>query len=315
MASSIVKKPNPAGLLTIVGLTALLGVLVWAYLPILRVMVDRWSFDPRYTHGYLVPAFAVVLLWLRRGQLAVGELSPSWWGVLILAGAALIRLAAAYVYNDWLDAASMIISLAGVVTLAGGWPALRWAWPAIAFLFFMVPLPFRLELALGWPLQRIATIISAYVLQTLGFAALGEGNIIQMTDSTIGVVEACSGLSMMILFFAISTGFVMLIDRPLVDKLIIVASAIPIALVVNILRIVVTGMLNETFGEKIGNLVFHDLAGWLMMPTALLLLGAELWFLTHLFVEVEREPVGEPVFRGGAGFVAARTGRNNEAVG
>lgn len=290
----------------LIAVAALLGALAWAYWPTLRLMADRWAYDPRYAHGYLVPAFALVLLWLRRDRLACVELRPSWWGAVIIAIAAGVRMAGAYVYNDWLDAASLVLSLAGVAALAGGRPALRWSWPAVAFLLFMVPLPFRLELALGWPLQRVATIASAYTLQTLGFAALGEGNIIQMTSSTIGVVEACSGLSMMILFFALATGVVMLIDRPLLDKLIIVASAIPIALIVNILRIVVTGVLNETVGEKVGDVVFHDLAGWLMMPTALLLLGVELWFLSRLLVEAEARPAHDSSSRAGAGFAAVR---------
>jgi exosortase/archaeosortase family protein len=103
----------------------------------------------------------------------------------------------------------------------------------------------------------------------------------------VGVVEACSGLSMLLLFFAISTGVAMLVRRPLLDKLVLVASAIPIALLVNIARIVTTGVLNENLGEKIGQFVYHDLAGWLMMPLAILLASLEMWALDRLFPEAE----------------------------
>lgn len=194
-------------------------------------------------------------------------------------------------YYDWVDAVSLLPTLAGLVVLLGGWPALGWAWPSIAFLFFMIPLPFRVERALGWPLQIVATKASTFVLQTCGLAALADGNVIHMTHGDVGVVEACSGMGILLLFFSVSTALALVIQRPLFDKIVIVLSAIPIALISNIIRVSATGILHETVGERIANLVFHDLAGWLMMPLALALLGVELWFLKHAieWVPAERE--------------------------
>jgi exosortase len=269
------------------GILGLAAILAWAYRPILSVMLDRWTYDPRYAHGYLVPAFAAVLLWLRRDRIAGADLRLSWWGVPLIAAGAGLRLVAGLAYNDWLDAISLVLTIAGGFTMMGGLKALRWAWPAVAFLLFMVPLPYRIEIALGWPLQKLATIASTFALQTFGFPAISEGNIIRMTHETLGVAEACSGLSMMLLFFALSTGVAILIDRPLLDKLVIIASAVPIALVVNVVRITVTGMLSETVGGEISSVVYHDLAGFLMIPLALALLSLELWFLSHAFVPVE----------------------------
>jgi exosortase len=267
-------------------LAVLLSVgLIWFYWPTFSEMVKRWSTDPRYAHGYLVPAFAVVLLWLRRGRLAALAPRPSWAGLALVGAALALRLAGAYFYFAWVEAASLLPALAGLCVLVGGWQSLRWSWPAIAFLIFMLPLPFRLEGALAYPLQRVATKISTYALQTLGFPALAEGNVIHLEEVEIGVVEACSGLSMLFTFFAMATGVVLVIRRPWLDKILIVASAIPIALIVNVTRITVTGVLHELVGSRIANLVFHDLAGWLMMPMALGLLWLELELLSWLLIE------------------------------
>src|SRR5206468_3303453 len=100
-----------------------------------------------------------------------------------------------YLFFDWLAAMALLPCVAGLVLLAAGWRALRWAWPAILFLGFMVPLPHRVEVALAHPLQRVATAASTYALQTLGFVAFSEGNVIRLGQVRIGVVEACSGLS------------------------------------------------------------------------------------------------------------------------
>jgi exosortase len=267
-----------------------LGVaLAWAYWPSLTLMADRWTYDPRYSHGYFVPVFAVVLLWLRRNQLRSVELRASSWGTALIAMGIGVYLTGAFLYNDWLGAVSLLGILAGIFLMEGGWGLLRWALPAVAFLMFMIPLPYRLELALGAPLQRVATVASTSVLQALGVPAVAEGNVIQLGMTRVGVVEACSGLSMLVLFFAISTGLAMLVQRPTLDKLVLVASAIPIALAANIARIVTTGVLNENVGERIGRFVYHDLAGWLMTPLAILLAGVEIWVLERLFPAVNPE--------------------------
>jgi exosortase len=250
-------------------------------------MAHRWSHDPQYSHGYLVPLFAIVLLYLRRDRCVGIAPCVSFWGFALLGLGVLVRFVSDYIYLDWLDSASILPCLAGLTLLLGGKAALLWAWPAIAFLAFMIPLPFTLEIAMAHPLQHMATVASTYALQTLGLPALSEGNVIMINDTRIGVVEACSGLSMLVIFFALSTAFTFVVDRPLWQKLLLVASAFPIALIANITRITVTGVMHETVGHKAADLVFHDLAGWLMMPFALVILWLELTALRRLIVSVE----------------------------
>jgi exosortase len=257
----------------------LLGVLVWVFGPVLLALGERWGNDSRYTHGYLVPLFSLYLLWRQRETLKSRSLQVNWWGVPVLLAGLTISAAGTYVYLDWLNALALPVCLAGLVVLLLGFPGLRAAWPALAFLLFMVPLPYRLEVALAHPLQRIATKASTLVLQTLGFAAFSEGNTIRMGAVHLGVVEACSGLSMLMIFFALCTAVAVLIRRPLWERLLVIASAVPIALLANITRIVVTGVLHKVAGPRLADLVFHDLAGWLMMPLALGLL----WVGCRLF--------------------------------
>jgi exosortase len=266
------------------GVVALGLCLLWAYWPTLGILADRWATDPQYSHGYLVPLFSLLLLWQRRGMLAGVVWVGNRWSIpLLLAGTAL-RLAGAYFCFDWLDAFSLPVCLAALAVLLGGWPCLLWSWPAVAFLGFMLPLPYRIEMALSYPLQQVATLASTYALQTLGFPALAEGNIILINDARIGVVEACSGLSMLMTFFALATAMTCLIQRPPLDKAVLIVSAAPIALAANVARITVTGMVHDLAGSAAANLIFHDLAGWLMMPAAVLLLWLELWVLGRLLV-------------------------------
>lgn len=259
--------------------------LVWGYWTTLAEIAERWTNDPSYSHGFLVPLFAAYLLYLRRDKINFQTLSPSALGMGLIGLAVAMRLAGAYYHYQWFDHLSLIPCIAGIAWLVGGWKVIQWSWPALAFLVFMIPLPHSASQALSGPMQTLATVSSTFLLQVMGRPALAEGNLILLNEVELGVVEACSGLRMLVVFFALSTGVALLIQKPLWEKLVIAFSAIPIALMTNILRITVTGLLHDTVGSEIADAVFHDLAGWLMMPLGLAFLGLELLLLKHLLIE------------------------------
>jgi exosortase len=290
--------PAPKGATPAFAIAATLGLLLtWTYLTTFGVMANRWAEDPRYSHGYLVPLFAGYLLWLRRDRLREEALQPHWLGLLLLIGAAALRLYGAASYRLYFDQISLLPALGGMALLAGGRTALHWAWPAITFLAFMVPLPFFVEMSLSGPMQTFATLVSTFVLQTLGRPALAEGNVILLNDIELNIVEACSGLRMLVVFFALSTAVAMLMKKPLWERLFIALSAAPIALIANVLRISITGLCYDTFGNHYGGQFFHDAAGWLMMPLGLAMLGVELWILGTLLIDC---PSDEPIAEGNA---------------
>jgi exosortase len=216
-------------------------------------------------------------------------MAPSAWGLLLLCLGVATQLGGGYYRLQSLEGLSVIPYIAGIALLVGGWNILRWAWPSIAFLGFMIPLPWRVETALGPPLQWMATEVSTYVLQTLGFTAYAEGFVIQVNDTRIGVVEACSGLSMVLTFIALSTAMAMVVRRPLFDKILLVLSSIPVSLAANVFRITLTGILHEGIGEHAASTFYHDLAGWIMIPLALFLYWLEIWVFSHTLVQTESQ--------------------------
>lgn len=278
----------------------LVASFIWAYETTFLTLAHAWSGDPQYSHGFLVPVFAVGLLWVRRYKIPISSTRPCWWGLPVLLVAVAMRLAGAYFFFDWLDEVSVLACLAGACLLLAGWQALRWAWPAVAFLYFMIPLPYRVAVSMAFPLRRIATLASTYALQTLGLMAVSEGNVILVNESRIGVAEACSGLRMLVVFFALATAVAMISRRVLWERIVIVFSAIPIALVSNIIRITATGVLHGMGKSEFANMFFHDIAGWLMMPLGLSMLWIELRLLSRLLLPPARNgplPVGPAVVR------------------
>lgn len=281
---------GPSAAVALIGLTA---VLVWCYWVPMAKVVERWGNEAEYSHGYFVPGFAVLLLFLRKDMLSPLLLRGSAWGLVFLAIGALMRLVSVYYYYETLEPISLLPCLAGVALFVGGWRVLLWAWQSIVYLIFMMPLPGTIADRLSRELQAMATWASTYTLQLMGIQAAADGNVILLSSSELGVAEACSGLRMMIVFFATSTAVAFLVEeRKLWEKIVIVLSAVPIAIVSNLIRIVTTAVLQEYSNPELAHKVFHDLGGWLMMPMALGFLVLELKILS-MFTTPAPPPASE----------------------
>jgi exosortase len=274
---------RPEGRSAWMAILLLTGLLIYSYWPGLLNAQSSWS-NPQYSHGWIVPLFSVALLFWWRKPVEPVPLSARIAGMLLLIASFGLRLAVARYRIVTIDMYTFVPALAGVFLLVGGWSMFRWAWAPIAFLIFMYPLPDEATRYLLGPLQTLATIVSTYALQTLGLDAFREGNQIVVGEMHLGVVDACSGLRMLTIFVALSVALVMLGDRAWWENLVILASAIPIALIVNSIRITVTGLLYQVANSELAEMVFHDLAGWVMMPMALGMLFLLQQILSLLFV-------------------------------
>jgi exosortase len=273
-------------------LAALVGLLGWAYLPMLRVFFDKWANDPQYSHGFLVPFFSAYLLW-RAWQNSPVEFRPAPVLGCGLLGLVLgVRAVAGSILFHQLDALSFLLALAALSLAAGGFALLKRTAPAILFLAFMIPLPYELERNVGQPLKNAATVSSTFLLQTLGQPAVRDGNLILIDEVKLGVVDACSGLKMMVTFAAFAVGAVLLMQRTRFEKMMVLLGIIPIAVAANVLRITVTGLGHVWITDAKTLDFLHDLHGWLMMPVGLALLGVQVWALRRLVID--DEPAARP---------------------
>ncbi|MEK6247294.1 MAG: exosortase/archaeosortase family protein, partial [Planctomycetales bacterium] len=259
--------------------------------------LHNWN-DPQYSFCYLVQNYAGIILWWRWDPTLFDSLesipvSQRWWGAALLAFGIVMRVISAYLGVETAEMAAFIPCLAGVVLIAFGWPIFKWSAPAVVFLGFMFPLPWTIERRLLDPLKTIATSSSNFLLQMMGYGSFREGNVIHVAEVPMGVIDACSGLRMLTVFLALCGMVALTIKLPLWERIVIFLSAIPIALGVNVLRITITGMafyhLGPEWYEWVKH-VFHENAGYFMMPMAMLMLYLEIVILERMFSEAPPEP-------------------------
>ena len=272
-------------------LAATLLVLGLVYAPNFRDLSWYWFSDPNYSHGPLVIPIALLILW-RRLSTATEKPTPNvsatpYWGWVLLVAVLGLRFIAYERNMQWSENATIVPAITCLTWIFGGWPLLRLAWPAIAFLLFMFPLPPGINNAVSLPLQEIATVGSCFLLQLSHIWVVQHGNTIQLMTRThemerLEVAAACNGLSMLMTLAATVMATIIVIPLPTWKRITILVSAVPIALVTNILRIVATGWCYCYIPGPKAKEWTHDIAGWLMMPLALVFVGLELRMLSWL---------------------------------
>jgi exosortase len=265
----------------------LIGVFMWAYWPTLVGLVKTWDSQPDYSHGYFVVPLAVYFLWARRDRFPGAAKGIAWAGLILVAASIGMRMFSARFFMVAIDGWSIMLWVGGVVWLFWGRRVFWWSLPSIAFLWFMVPLPYRVERWLSLPLQRVATKLSCWVLQLLGQPALGQGNTIHLGEHQLEVEQACSGLRIFVGIVALAFAYVIIVRRPWWEKALLLVSVVPIALVANATRIVGMGLLCQLVSGEAGQRFAHDFSGYVMIPFAAGLFALVLWYLGKLVQEVE----------------------------
>lgn len=275
----------------------LLAVACWAYWPTLTLLMHAWRNEPDYSHGFLVPIVASCMLWFRRESCpkAADRLAYGGLGMLVLS--LILRTVSGIWFFDAGDGWALLFWIAGVVWLFAGRDVLIWASPAVIFLTFMIPLPFRLEHSLSGPLQRMATLGSAWILQTIGQPAFAEGNTILLGDHALEVERACAGLRIFMGIVAAAFAWSVFGAKHWFDRVLLVASALPVAIAANVLRIVITALCFVYSPAWFAERVAHDAAGWLMVPLAAVLMGAVHWYLRKLWTETSEVRMTDVVHR------------------
>jgi exosortase len=241
-------------------------------------MVLHWQSDANYSHGFLVAPLALFFAWERLPQLKRAPIDPSWWGVVPLLAGALSLMVGRLGVELMSMRVAFVLTLIGIVLLTLGRSQFRILAFPLLFLFLMVPLPQSLVNVVAFPLQLSAAKLAVASLQTLGIPVLLEGNIIHLANTQLFVAEACSGLRSLMALGTLGVVFAYFFRKNAVERVVLIASTIPIAILVNAFRVALTGYLTHRYGLGAAEGAIHQLEGFFTfgLAFALLLLEASL---------------------------------------
>jgi len=231
----------------------------------------------------MVPFIAIYLILRDRARFGFSRARPCSWGLAGILSAQTIRFAGAYFGYASVERYSLVCTAVGLVWLVSGWRVVVRAKWVCVFLLLMVPLPRQVHEATALPLQGLASRIAEFSLESFGLFVVRSGNVLRINeDSFVAVTEACSGLRMLTAFILVAAVVAFLVRRPAWQKAVLVLSSIPIAIITNVIRLVATSMFIVYTDAPGAEVLFHDYAGYIMMPVALLFLLGELRLLSAI---------------------------------
>jgi exosortase len=271
------------------GIVLLLLILV--FLPVFPDLWHAWMNHSNNSHGLLVPLISLYFVWDRRDELQSVQLSSSGWGLLLLIISLIFYLLAVVGSVAVVSRAMIVFALAGTILYLYGGRVFRILAFPLMFLLFMVPVPQSVVGILSLPLQGFATRISAGLISFCSIPVYREGNMLYFVQTQLEVAEACSGIRSIVALTMLSTLFVYLSGKGIWQKVIMLFSAIPVALLANILRVSGTGVLAHYYGDKVARGFLHEFSGMVVFSFGLVVLFVEYRFLTWLFEKILKRPV------------------------
>lgn len=267
----------------------LAAVTAWTYWSTIMDLFKEWQTNEDYSAGQLVPLVAAFLVWREWKTLRQCVVKPAWLagGILLLLALAARTYGLRFMFESG-ERYSFILAIAALVLMVAGWQVFRRLIWVLLILLLMVPFPGKIHNMISGPLQRMASNGSVFLLEAFGVRVSQQGNVVTLDGRIpMAVAEACSGLRMLTAFIIVAAFIAYMVKRPPWQKATLFLSSIPVAVICNILRLTVTAFLFMIASSEVAEKFFHDFAGIVMMPAAVLLMFGELWLMDILTVSDE----------------------------
>ncbi len=247
----------------------------WLYFDVLRRLTSDWYHDENYSHGLLVPLIAAYALWQNREELRATLVRPlTWLGAALMVGAVLLLWAGTVGAELFVTRISFLCALISLVLYFGGTDWLKQMSFPLLLLLLAIPIPLLIFNRIAFPLQLLASDYAARVINWIGIPAFREGNVIELAQMKLEVVEACSGIRSLMSLTTLAVTYAYFAEAKWWRRIVLVASVIPIAIVTNAARVTITGVMAHYRGEEAAQGFQHAFSGWLIFLVAMVLLLA-----------------------------------------
>jgi len=258
------------------------ALLLLLYASMLKHLVLQWWSDADYSHGFLVPLFSGYVLWRTRDRWMSCEVKPSNFGLLVMLGAIGLLVVGSLGAELFTSRFSLLVLLAGMILFLAGWKFLRAVAFPLCFLIFMIPLPVIIYNQITFPLQLLASRFATFLLDLVHVPVLRDGNILILSNYSLEVVEACSGIRSLMALISLAVIYVYFLEPRRWAQLVLVVLMVPIAIATNAIRIMGAGMMAHRFGPAAAEGFLHEFSGWVIFLVALVLFFVCHWILRHI---------------------------------
>lgn len=264
-----------------------IGVIIFAalcvsYYSAITHMVEVWESKEEYGHGFLIPLLSVFFVWQKKNELAKADFSGSWIGYLIVLFGLLLAIAGQLATIFVIVQYALVIIVIGLVYSYLGYNSFKKIAVPLFMLFLMIPLPVFLYQGLSSALQLLSTKIGVGVIRLFDISVFVEGNVIDLGQYKLQVVEACSGLRYLFPLLTLGLIAAYIFKQPVWKRVVLFLSTVPITVFMNSFRIGVIGVTVEYWGSDMAEGFLHDFEGWVVFMSCIAILMLEMWVLLRI---------------------------------
>ena len=246
-------------------------LLVAAYFPVLRHLIRQCYNDPDMGHAFFVPIISGFIIWQRREELAALKTKPDWRGLILVVWGGIQLFVATLGTELFTARIALIITLVGMVWTLGGTVTLKKLAFPLFLLLFMIPIPQLLYNTLTFKLQLQASRLAEDALTLLSVPVTREGNVLELPNQKLSVVEACSGIRSLLSLSFLSLVYGYFFEKRNWVRVTLFFATIPLAIIANASRVTITGLMTQVKAE-LAEGFFHEAQGWVIFMVGLGLL-------------------------------------------
>jgi exosortase len=248
------------------------GLVLLLYAPVFKRLVEQWWIDPDYSHGFFIPLFSGYVLWRERDRWINTRAKPSNFGLLVMVGAVALLLIGSLGAELFTSRFSLMVLIAGIIVFLEGWEVLRSVSFPLGYLIFMIPIPVIIYNQITFPLQLLASRLATFCLDLVQVPVLRDGNVLVLSNYSLEVVEACSGIRSLMTLISLAVAYGYLLERQRWVRYLLVVLMLPIAIASNAIRIMGAGVMAHQFGPAAAVGFLHAFSGWVIFVVALVLM-------------------------------------------
>jgi exosortase len=264
--------------------TFLFLLLIVLFSPVYSSLFHDWFFYNNNSHGILIPFISLYFIWRSRHAINLEEAEISYTGLGIFLFGLLLYLIGYAGRIEFLSRISFVTAIIGFVLYNFGFHVFKKIAFPLCFLYLMIPIPVSIESIVSFRLQLWATRISSSIIEAFFIPVIREGNILKFSNCSLEVAEACSGIRSLTAYITLACIFGYLMKGSLMRRSLLILIAVPLAFLVNIVRVVGTGLLAARFGPKVAMGFLHEFSGILVF-----ILGFFIFYIIFRFIEKKEE--------------------------